>query len=199
MALDAIDRAFENRVRPGIFNGDIAHLSVFAIARLPLLVYLGAKIDDGLPADIYQRHRLTESWQWPQIDDPGTAFATTLDSDVSSASEGVLLTNLSGTTPIDQLPEPLRGMPVWTLAPNTHPAEDVFAHPAVLQRFSSEIRDFFTGLEATHKKIRALHLIGALPLSGAITFGRVLKSAGLRPTIITYDRTGDGYRQALKV
>jgi hypothetical protein len=185
--------------RPGILNGDIAHLSVFAIARLPLLVYLGSKIDDGLPADIYQRHRSTESWLWPQIEYPGTDFGTTFSHGEPSATEGVLITNLSGTTPISELPGPLRGLPIWTLAPTTGPAEDIFAHPVVLDRYTTTIRAYFTDLEATHKQLRNLHLIGALPLSGALTFGRVLKSAGLRPTIITYDRTDDGYRRALEV
>jgi len=49
------------------------------------------------------------------------------------------------------------------------------------------------------KHLRTLHLIGALPLSGAVVFGRILKSTHLRPTVITYDRTGEGYRRALEV
>lgn len=199
LAVAEIDRAFENRVRPGILNGEIAHLSVFAIARLPLLVYLGCKIDDGLPVDIYQRHRSTESWLWPQTDDPGTDFVATFAEGSPSATEGVLITNLSGTTPTAELPEALRQMPTWALSPTTGPAEDVLSHPEVLQRFSTNIRAFFTDLEATHKHLRTLHLIGALPLSGALAFGRVLKSDALRPIIITYDRTGDGYRRALEI
>lgn len=199
LAAAAIDRAFDNRVRPGILNGDIAHMSVFAIARLPLLVYLGCKIDDGLPVDIYQRHRSTESWLWPQTDDPGTDFVATFAEGSPSVTEGVLITNLSGTTPTGDLPEALRQIPTWALSPTTGPAEDVFSHPEVLQRFSTNIRAFFTDLEATHKHLRTLHLIGALPLSGALAFGRVLKSDALRPIIITYDRTGDGYRRALEI
>lgn len=199
LAAAAIDRAFGSRARQGILNGDITHISVFAIARLPLLVYLGCKIDDGLPSDIYQRHRSTESWLWPQTDDPGTDFVTTFAEGSLSDIEGVLITNLSGTTPTADLPGALRQLPTWALSPTTGPAEDVFSHPEVLQRFSTLIRAFFTDLEATHKQLRTLHLVGALPLSGAITFGRVLKSDALRPSIITYDRTGDGYRRALEI
>jgi hypothetical protein len=44
-------------------SGDgVHHLSVFAFARLPLLVYLGSCLDDTIATDIYQRHRLNEAW-----------------------------------------------------------------------------------------------------------------------------------------
>jgi hypothetical protein len=199
LAANAIDRAIQNRVHPGIRNGDITHISVFAIARLPLLLYLGSKLDDGSPVDVYQRHRATDSWAWPQSSDPGTGFAISYTEGAPSAAEGVLITNLSGTTPTTDLPEHMRELPIWTLTPASGPAEDVFGHPAVLDRFAAAVRDYFTNLEATHKQLCTLHLIGALPLSGALVFGQILKSTHLRATVITYDRTGDGYRRALEV
>lgn len=198
-AAEEIDRAIENRVRPGVRNGDITHVSVFAIARLPLLVYLGSKLDDGSPVDIYQRHRSSESWIWPHDHDPGTGFAIDLTAAHSSATEGVLITNVSGTTPSTDLPDGMQELPIWTLAPSGGPAEDVFAHPAVLDRFTATVRNYFTTLEATHKHLRALHLVGALPLSGAVAFGRILKSANLRPIIVTHDRAADGYQRALEI
>lgn len=199
VATATIDRAVDFQVRPGVVNGDISHLSVFAIARLPLLIYLGSKLDDGSPVDIYQRHRSTDSWMWPQIDDPGTDFQISVIDGGNSATAGVLITNLSGTTPPHDLPGRLEHTPTWTLAPSGEPGEDIFAHPAVLTRFTTAVRAFFTNLEVTQKQLRTLHLFGALPLSGALAFGRILKSTDLRPTIITYDRTGEGYRRALEV
>lgn len=198
-AVAALDSAVDSRIRPGIVNGDISHLSVFAIARLPLLIYLGFKLDDGVPLDIYQRHRSTDSWMWPQIYDPGTDFTVSVIDGEASATAGVLITNLSGTTPPSDLPDDLRELPMWTLQPTTQPAEDTFSHPAVLARYTAAVRTYFTNLEATHKQLRSLHLFGALPLSGALAFGSILKSANLRPAIITYDRTDDGYRRALEV
>lgn len=58
-----------------MIDGEIEHLSVFAIARLPLAIYLGAQLDDAVATDSYQRHRATDSWIWPD-DDPGTTFGT---------------------------------------------------------------------------------------------------------------------------
>ncbi|WP_319446900.1 MULTISPECIES: SAVED domain-containing protein [unclassified Mycobacterium] len=199
LATGLIDAAIETRVQPGIRNGDITHISLFAIARLPLLIYLGCKLDDGSPVDVYQRHRATDSWTWPQTTDPGTGFVLTHVANASDSAEGLLITNLSGTTPVTDLPTELANLPTWTITPSSGPAEDVFGHPAELDRFADTVRRYFTDLEATHKPLRTLHLIGALPLSGALTLGRILKSTHLRPAVVTYDRTADGYHRALEV
>jgi hypothetical protein len=199
-----IDSALETRVLPGITNGDIDHVSVFAIARLPLLVYFGWKLNDGIPVDVYQRHRATDDWQWlnPAAETDFSvshAPANAADGAGGTSEDAVLITNLSGTTPVTDLPAELQGLEMWTISPDTGPAEDVFASAEVLGRFVGAVRGFFTDLESTHKNVKRLHVFGALPLAGAIELGRALKSEGLRPTVVTYDRTEHGYRLALEV
>lgn len=195
-----IDTAWENRILPGIKNGDITHLSVFAIARLPLLVYLGAKIDDGIAADIYQRHRSSDTWMWPANGSAATFTVTSADA-TAGRSDAVLITNISGTTPPGDLPTDLQSAPRWTIEPDAGPAEDAFSSAHTLFQFEEAVRRFFTDLEATHKPVTAVHLFGALPLAGAVAFGRVLKSRGLRPAVITYDydRAHGGYQRALEI
>ena len=187
------------QVREGMLRGDIDHVSVFAIARVPLLVYLGSRLDDGVPVDVYQRSRSRESWLWADAD-PGTTFTLTQVAEgTSNTPDAVLITNLSGATPLTELPGDLVNAPVWSIDVSTGPDEDVFAHPDVLARFGADIRTFFTRLEQTHKHLDAIHLFGALPLSGAVTLGRILKSDGLRPALHTYDRTETGYVRALEI
>lgn len=119
---------------------------------------------------------------------------------VSSTSEdAVLIINLSGTTPVTVLPAELQRLDRWAISPTTGPAEDVFASPEVLGRFVRVVRGFFTDLESTHKRVKRMHVFGALPLAGAIELGRALKSEGLRPAVVTYDRTEHGYRLALEI
>lgn len=192
-----IDQEIEQRIKPGIANGDIHHLSVFAIARLPLLVYLGFKLDDGVASDVYQRHRATENWCWPQ-DDADANFHTSLLHQRDSA-HGVLITNLSGSTPVKDLPENLQDSTTWVLEPNTDPSEDLFIAPQVLQKFSDEVRRLFTRIETTHKSMDTLHVFGAMPLSAAVKFGMALKAPELRPKIVLYDRSPGGYTPALEV
>src|SRR5581483_11574111 len=65
MATARIDEVLEHKLGEGVGQEQIVHLSVFAFARLPLLIYLGAHLEDNVPTDIYQRHRATEAWEWP--------------------------------------------------------------------------------------------------------------------------------------
>jgi len=103
-ATQMIDQALE-RVRQGAEAGDVVHLSVFAIARLPLLVYLGAGLDDAIAAEIYQRHRASNNWEWPPPAAPSRTFQVTAaqEGDIESL-DGALIVNLSGTTPLTDLP-----------------------------------------------------------------------------------------------
>ncbi|SDE25334.1 HNH endonuclease [Auraticoccus monumenti] len=193
-----IDQAVDARIAPGIRSGDITHLSVFGLARLPLLIYLGAKLDDGIPVDVYQRHRSTSSWMWPSAE-PTARFAVSVAQDGDpGATNGVLITNVSGTTPLADLPAELAELPTWTLDVGI-PGEDACKSPADVDLFLAEARSFFTALEVSHKGIKQLHVFGALPLSPAVSFGLCLKSVGLRPVVVTYDRTNDGYRRALEI
>lgn len=197
-AVTKIDNAIDRRVHPGVLAGDIQHMSVFAIARLPLLVYLGTKLDDGVQTEVYQRQRSTQNWVWAD-EDPGTTFDLIHARDGDNLDDAVLITNLSGTTPLNELPAELDTAAVFQMDPQPGPAEDLFAHPAVLARFEATVRQFFTELERTHKHLKRIRLVGAMPVSPAVTLGQVLKSAGLRPTVVTYDRTNNGYAQALEI
>ncbi len=63
-----IDEVFDHTLAAGWAAEDIRHLSVFAFARIPILVYLGTKLGDHTPVDIYQRDRVHQDWTWPTRD-----------------------------------------------------------------------------------------------------------------------------------
>lgn len=201
VARRAIDEVMDTKVHDAVKSGDVRHLSVFAFARLPLLVYLGWRLDDGVPADVYQRHRSTDSWAWPSSTGPAASFSCKpLRAGPPNATNGILLTNLTGTAHLDDLPAGLSGAPAWEVAPAPGTAaEDIIASPSDLAGFEACVRAFFTALEATNKPMRRLHVFGPLPLAAAVTLGRLLKAADLRPALVLYDKTPAGYVKALEI
>ena len=49
---------------------ETGHISLFALAPIPLLVYLGSKLSNKVPVDVFQRHRDTEDWVWKDSGTP---------------------------------------------------------------------------------------------------------------------------------
>lgn len=192
-----IDAAI-NKLNEGIANNDVAHLSVFGFARIPLLVYLGSRIDDTVPTDVYQRHRADESWQWSDRA-PAAAFALDVMNDVRADEDAVLVLNLSGTIQAAEIPAQLASKRTYRLAvTNMTPGPDVFRNRASLDAFHAEIRNLFSTMEANAKTLRRLHVLSAIPLSAALILGRT-RDPQVHPALHLYDRTDTGYQFALEI
>ncbi len=106
-----IDAGVRERLYEGIRTNQVHHLSVFAIARLPLLVYLGWALEDGVATDVYQRHRRSGDWLWPTDGQDTRFIVETLRDGPANATDAVLITNLSGTTHLENLPDDLATCP----------------------------------------------------------------------------------------
>lgn len=194
-----IDEVIERLLKPAAVDDAVPHVSVFGLARLPLLVYLGSRLDDTIATDVYQRHRVTESWAWPATAD-SVAFIHRRDSDGDGAStEAVLIVNASGTVHPHELPTDLQSLPRFVIEPvGPTPHVDTIATRGTLAAFEQAVRRLLAELEATHKPVRRLHVFAAAPVSAAITLGRSV-GWGIHPSLTVYDRAGDSYRFALEV
>lgn len=193
-----IDEVLDHKLKEGVAREEIAHLSVFAFARLPLLIYLGAHLDDNVQTDIYQRHRATESWEWPDESTQAT-FQIDVPAVAPDATEGALVMSVSGSIQPDEVPSDLEDLPRFVLTvQGATPHADVLRSPAALNAFEASCRQLLARIEATHKKIRRLHVFPAIPLSAGVTFGRVFDPA-VHPSVLVYDRTDSGYQPALQV
>jgi len=194
-----IDQEIGGKLGDGMRSGEIEHLSVFAFARLPLLVYLGAKIGDNIPTDVYERHRNPETWLWPANGNTHDFSVRSPEAD-PAATEGVLIVNISGAIQRTELPEHLQALPLFELTvEGSTPQTGIIKHPETLAALDRAARLLFGQIENEgHKAIRRLHVFAAMPMSAAVTVGRVTNSA-THPTLVMYDRTANGYVEALEV
>lgn len=198
-ATQAIDRVIDHRLNDGIARDEITHLSVFGFARIPLLVYFGARLDDNVPTDIYQRHRADGSWTWSS-DAPLAQFETGLVNDTPAGSEAVLVLNLSGTIQPTEIPANLAALRTYSIAPtNVQPGQDILRNKASLDAYVVTLRKFFSEIEAHTKSTRRLHVLAAVPVSAAITLGQV-RIPEVNPSFVLYDRTeSSDYKVALEI
>ncbi|MDP9460885.1 MAG: SAVED domain-containing protein [Actinomycetota bacterium] len=186
------------RLAEGVRDGRVVHVSVFAFARLPLLVHLGSRLDDAYGVTVYQRHRSTQGWDWPAggVD---VAFRTVPPAVADNREDAVFLVNVSGTVQPGELPQPLRSLPRYLLEPvGVTPHPDVVATPASLRSFEVAVRSLLADVEARHKHLRRLHLVAAAPVSACVVLGRT-RDPHVHPAFTVYDRTDNTYTPALEI
>ncbi|QCP08763.1 SAVED domain-containing protein [Micrococcus luteus] len=193
-----IDRIIDHKLRDEVTAGRVDHVSVFAFALLPLLVHLGSKLDDTFATDVYDNHRVTRSWEWPDSE-AAARFETSFPADPSSADEAVFVLNVSGSISDAEVPAALADLPQWTLAlAGATPGPGPLRSAADLAAFSAASRGLLAEVERRAKHTRRLHVLAALPLSAAIELGRV-HDAHVHPRLAVYHRADGGYKQALEL
>ena len=197
VATRKIDQVIGQKLKEGIRQGAIERISVFGFARLPLLTYLGAALDDTCPVEIYQRHRTGDTWVWPK-EEGEASFA--INSAGTAAEDAVLILNLSGTVEATAIPAVLAALPVFTIGVEGRaPGPESIRTKGDLARFAEAVRQFFADREQDGKLIKRLHVLAAAPISAAIQLGRA-HDAHVHPVLVLYDRTSAGtYKQALSI
>lgn len=191
---DRIDEVVEHKLVEAVRRGDVKHVSVFAFARLPLLVYLGSKLDDTYEVEVYQRQRSDESWGWPGTE----AAAFTVSRSAPAGPDAVLILNVSGTVDPADLPADIRDLPRFAVTIDGLPDVDAIASRASLDGFEAAVRSLLASFEEGGKAIRRLHVFAALPISAAVVLGRA-HDRHVHPSLGLYDRTDGAHALALEI
>ncbi|MEX2983959.1 SAVED domain-containing protein [Streptomyces sp. C36] len=198
-AVQVIDDVIRHQLRPGIERGSVQHVSVFGFARLPLLVYLGLRLDDTVPTDIYQRHRPEQSWVWPAESGPVTEFAVRPVQGGQDGDEAVVIMNVSGAIAPHEVPEELADLRRYEISPtNAATCPDILRQCASLRCLEDTLRTFFARLEAEAKTLRRLHVLPAIPMSAAVALGRA-HHPQVHPQLVIYERLAGSYVPTLEV
>lgn len=195
-----ISEILRERLRPAVERGEIQHLSVFGLARIPLLVFFGSRLDDAVSSDIYQRHRTSESWQWDD-GEGGLRFRYRPMREMyeDRPAEAVLVVNVSGTVDEHLIPIGLGGLPRFRIDPvEGTPHRDAIRSRASRDSFHDALSSLLGHLEAKHKQVGRLHVFAAVPVSAAIILGRSV-GWGFHPDLVVYDHVDDRYELALEV
>jgi hypothetical protein len=180
------------RVHDGVRREAIERVAIFAFARIPVLIYLGARLDDKLSTLVFQRQRQDDAnaWRWPDEPSDPAEFDLTLLQEGADLASVALIVCLSGTIAVEELPEGIRSSHyIYCISP-TCPAETgptLIRSPRCLANFEATMRRFLARVEADHGKIPQVSLFAAVPLSAAVTIGRVLMPH-ISPAWLVFDR-----------
>lgn len=201
-AVRKIDQELSRLYAPGMDVQATRHISLFALAPMHVLAYLGSRLSDKIAVDFFQRHRDTSAspWQWRSSD-------TSVDYETLPLRQGTdknrvaLVLSLSGKIPADALPSSVDdSYSVYeiTLKGQT-PHRDFLRQRDDLERFRKCYREFLAKLSHEHGLLDEIHVFPAVPAPVAATLGYDLLPK-VHPSLRMFDyQTGAGFTEKLLV
>jgi len=196
----AIAKNASNRIRTMVQNTpNVEHLSVFALARIPLLVQSGKTLGDKLRVDVYQRHGETNSWAW-EPDGNKLDFEEQYPNLAQEpAKEVVLKIEVSGVIRNSEIPSSLpKGLPVYSLRIK-RPRLGLVRTKDQLSEFSGH---YALMLELIHKRHGGkciIHTLPAVPAAVAVELGRYHRTHHPQLQVYELQGNGGGFTFALKI
>jgi len=166
----------------------ITDLSIFALARVPLLIALGAVLDDTVPTKVYPKRRGNdEGWGWPEDGQVVDFEWRTLNDGTDEATEVTVLFSVSGSIEMSRLPVELAATRIYEIKPVASvPNFDVVASAATVDNFALCWRAVIAQLE-THEHVARVNLVPAVPTTVAVAIGRHINRS-VHPPMRVYDR-----------
>jgi hypothetical protein len=191
-----IDRRIEhvNRLRS---EGHAGHVSVFALARIPILVMLGNALGDVGDTRVYHR-RNQAGWGW---DTDAELPRFELINHGGKPTGGVVLAcSLSASVRADRVPAELTGLARYEIRPVNDPGPTLLDHPDSLQAFADVYREFLSALEKQAPAATTIHLLPAMQADAAVAIGQI-RTPAANPGLHVYDldKEKDAYIFACEV
>ncbi len=190
-----VDAVLNERVFPLAESGKLTRISIFGLARIPLLAYLGHRLGDKLQVALYHKHRDTEEgWSWP--DDGREVRFEIVPHGHGAASRVGVLACVSGGA-IENVRRSSGPEVVYEIRPiGELPRRTLVTSPATVANFRTVYQELLSMIEARHGKPAGLDYYLAVPPPMAVVCGRdVLRD--VVPPIVVHDWTDDGYAPAL--
>jgi hypothetical protein len=201
IAQQMIDQRISRLLDQGGEGEQSGHVSVFALAPIPLLIFLGSRLSNKVAVDVYQRHRDTENWTWKNSGNPVGYDFRRLQSGTDRERVALVL-SLSGTVDRDSLPEQIdKTFFVYELT-----LKDQIPNPTFL-RMRRDLEEFRNAYHLTlgtivrdHGALQYLHLFPAVPAPVAVLCGRE-RLPKVHPALRVYDfdKGKRGFRFTIEV
>lgn len=196
-----IDEKFKDIFKNGANRKEFNHISIFALAPIPLLVYLGSLIGDISNVDLYQKHRSTDKWTWKDESEDSYDFYQTLEPEThNTAGKTAIVISISG----DADKENIRGIlgsdcNLYEIRA-AKPGLDFLSSKAKLKAFGLTYRELLKDIRCINGHSTKIHLFCAAPAPISVECGRAFLPK-CDPAIMVYDFIGNdgGFVYALTI
>jgi hypothetical protein len=164
------------------------HVSLFALAPMPLLAFLGNQLSNKVPLDLYQRHRDTEDWSWKTGGEP-VKYSFEKIRGGTEGSRVVLMVALSGVLNLDDLPpEIAKDVAAYRLTlGNSVPMTTFLRTRRDLDEFRNQYQLAIATIVRDYPSVREIDFFPAAPAPIAVLCGRELLPK-VHPALRIYDK-----------
>jgi SMODS-associated and fused to various effectors sensor domain len=200
-ACRCIKQRVERLYEPGMDVHETRHISLFALAPIPLLIYLGSQLSNKVPVDVFQRHRDTEDWVWK---DSGAAAEYRFDKIREGRGQGRigLILSLSGKINPELLPSDIdKTFTIYELTlVNMEPNPTYLRQRDDLMRFKDAYQAALRTVARECGGGDAIHLFPAIPAPVAVFCGReLLPKVDPKLLVYDYDKRMGGFTPIIEV
>lgn len=202
-AAQRIDSEVRQIYAQGMDASKTRHISLFALAPMPVLMHLGARLSDKMQIDFFQRHRDAKAspWQW-RNDAAPVDFTIECVQKGSALDKVALVLSLSGQIPRASLPPEIdsRFHVYEVTLKGVAQSPDFLRSRDDLDRFRHLYRRFLSELVRDHGLVSELHVFPATPAPIAVVLGHDLLPK-VHPDLLAYDfdKASGGFTQKLRI
>ena len=190
---------YNNIVRPRLAQGDIEHLSVFAVAPQPLLMLLGFLISELINVNVFQlQHETKRDWKWQSEIPPQFEYIVHKSDTINRIP--VVILALSAPIATERITTVLgEDVTIWYVT-ISEPHNDFLKSPVQLSDFRKIMRRILDQIKHTHDEQEMIHVFPAMPVALAVELGRVIMPKADAPLRI-YDENNKlgGFVHALDI
>lgn len=177
------------------------HLSLFALAPIPILVFAGNLLSNKVSSDLFQKHRDTKNWKWKNEGELVQYKIVTVKEGTDRKKVALVL-SLSGKIQLEDLPsEVINDATIYEITLENDLPDPLFLNQKQdLINFSVIYQQTLRQIGTNHGKLDELHLFPAIPAPVAVVCGQELMPK-IDPVLVVYDgdkRVG-GYHRVLEV
>lgn len=168
LELADLEKRFGRLLCEPLADGDVSHLSVFALAPMPLLIRLGTLLTDIRDVEVYQLHRDPKGWKWPSED---KTIAIELQKPETLTGAPALVISLSATISDDRIHRVLgQDASIWRLT-IPKPTQECVRSRADLNAFYLDVLKAMDAIKEVHGESHPLSIFPAAPVSAMVKLG----------------------------
>lgn len=196
LQLENLDDQFKDQILPKLRKSELSHISLFAMAPIPLLIKLGTYLNDIQQLDVRQKRRHPDTWKFG--DDLHTDYSLLLAKEVKK--DVAIKIELSASITDERIITVLgEDVSIYSISIENQDNDFVKSRKQIID-FGEKMKEAFREIKKIHGQDVILNVFPAMPISLAVQLGRVwMPKADMSMKIFDQNNVLGGFVEACEI